>query len=68
MNYKDLGERCLATFIECAVGTIGTSSVLDLGVDTWKLVVASGVAGVLAVLKGWAASKVGNKGSASLSV
>ena len=42
--------------------------VLDLGVDTWKLVVASGVAGVLAVLKGWAASKVGTKGTASLSV
>ena len=44
MNYRDLGERCIATFIECAAGTIGTSSVLDLGVDTWKLVVASGVA------------------------
>jgi hypothetical protein len=68
VNYKDLGERCLATFIECAGATIGTSAVLDLGVDTWKLVVASGVAGVLAVLKGWAASKVGTKGTASLSV
>jgi hypothetical protein len=66
VSYRDLSERCIATFVECAVGTIGTSTVLDLGVDTWKLVVASGVAGVLAVLKGWAASKVGTKGTASL--
>jgi len=68
VSYKDLGERCLATFVECAGATIGTSAVLDLGVDTWKLVAASGVAGVLAVLKGWAASKVGNKGTSSLVV
>lgn len=65
---KDLLERCAATFVECAAATIGTSSVLDLGVDTWKLVLASGVAGVLSVLKSWAARRLGNKGTASLVV
>jgi hypothetical protein len=62
---RDIAERCLATFVECAVATIGTSSVLSLGVETWKLVLASGVAGVLSVLKGWAATRLGS-GSASL--
>ena len=31
-----------------------------MGVSNWKLVVASGFAAVLSVLKGWAATKVGD--------
>ena len=31
-----------------------------MGVSNWKLVIASGFAAVLAVLKGWAATKVGD--------
>jgi Na+(H+)/acetate symporter ActP len=32
-----------------------------MGVSNWKLVAASGFAAVLSVLKGWAATKVGDK-------
>ena len=58
-EYLDLLERCGATFVQAAVATISGNSFLEMGVSNWKLVVASGFAAVLSVLKGWAATKLG---------
>jgi|TARA_Y100001949_G_scaffold147883_1_gene132008 hypothetical protein len=66
MFNKDLLERVAATFGQAAVGAIGTNSVLDLGVDNWKMVLSAGVAAALSVLKGAFAAKMGTKGTASL--
>ena len=60
-EYLDLLERCGATFVPAAVATISGNSFLVMGVSNWKLVVASGFAAVLSVLKSWAATKVGDK-------
>ena len=59
-EYLDLLERCGATFVQAAVATISGNSFLEMGVSNWKLVVASGFAAVLSVLKGWAATIVGD--------
>ena len=60
-EYLDLLERCAATFVQAAVATISGNSFLDMGVSNWKLVIASGFAAVLSVLKSWAATKVGDR-------
>ena len=65
IDYKDLGERCVATFFQACGGTLGTNSVIDMGVTEWKLILASGCAAVLSVLKGYAASILGKDGSCS---
>lgn len=66
IDYKDLLERCAATFIQATVGTLGTNSVVDMGVSEWKLILASGGAAVLSLLKGYAASIFGKDGSCSM--
>ena len=66
IDYKDLLERCAATFIQATVGTLGTNSVIDMGVSEWKLLLASGGAAVLSLLKGYAASIFGKDGSCSM--
>ena len=60
-EYLDLLERCGATFVQAAVATISGNSFLDMGVSNWKLVIASGFAAVLSVLKSRAATKIGDK-------
>lgn len=67
MNYKDLAERTIASGVQGCLAALGTNSVLDMGVDQWKLIAMGGVTAALAVLKGWAASvlPIGDK-SASL--
>ena len=60
-EYLDLLARCAATIVQAAVATISGNSFLDMGVSNWKLVIASGFAAVLSVLKSWAATKVGDK-------
>ena len=66
IDYKDLAERCVATFFQGCGGTLGTNSVIDMGVTEWKLILASGCAAVLSVLKGYAASILGKDGSCSV--
>jgi len=56
MNYKDLLERTVASGVQGCVAALGTNSVLDMGVDQWKLIAMGGVTAALAVVKGWAAS------------
>jgi hypothetical protein len=66
-EYKDLAERTLATFIQAAVGAMGTNSVMDLGVDNWKMIAMAGASAALAVVKGWAASKFGDRSPSMMS-
>ena len=66
-EYKDLAERTIATFIQAAIGAMGTNSVLDLGIDNWKMVAMAGVSAAAAVLKGWAASKFGDRSPSMMS-
>ena len=66
MFNKDLLERVASTFAQAAIGAVGTNSVVDLGVDNWKMVLSAGVAAALSVIKGALAAKVGTKGTASL--
>ncbi len=66
MFNRDLLERVASTFAQAAIGAVGTNSVLDLGVDNWKMVLSAGAAAALSVIKGALAAKVGTKGTASL--
>ena len=66
MFTRDLAERTIATFVQAAIGAVGTNSVMDLGVDQWKMVLAAGVSAALAVLKGAVATKRGTPGTASM--
>tara|TARA_R100000458_G_scaffold56816_1_gene62176 strand:+ start:6241 stop:6513 length:273 start_codon:yes stop_codon:yes gene_type:complete len=65
IDYRDLAERVVATFVQAVGGTLGTNAVIDMGVSEWKLVLASGGAAVLSFLKGYAASILGKDGSCS---
>jgi len=66
-EYKDLAERTLATFIQAAMGAMGTNSIMDLGVDSWKMIAMAGASAALAVVKGWAASKFGDRSPSMMS-
>ena len=66
MFSKDLFERTVATFVQAAIGAVGTNSVMDLGVAQWKMVLAAGVSAALAVVKGGLAARRGTLGTASL--
>ena len=63
MDYKDLAERTIAS---AAQEFLAVFIVTDL--STTDTAVAAAAAAGLAVLKAFAASRVGNKGSASLVV
>jgi len=65
IDYRDLGERVVATFFQAVGGTLGTNSIVDMGISEWKLILASGGAAVLSFLKGYAASILGKDGSCS---
>jgi|TARA_Y100000310_G_scaffold56425_1_gene51822 hypothetical protein len=66
MLTKDLVERVVATFVQASLGAMTSNSIFDLGVDQWKMVVGAGVAAAISVLKGAMATKLGTKGTASL--
>ena len=66
-EYKALAERTLATFIQAAMGAMGTNSIMDLGVDNWKMIAMAGASAALAVVKGWAASKFGDRSPSMMS-
>ena len=65
IDYRDLGERVVATFLQACGGTLGTNSIVDMGISEWKLILAAGGAAVLSFLKGYAASILGKDGSCS---
>ena len=65
IDYKDLIERVVSTFIQAAGSTLAANQILDIG-DDWKLLVASGGAAVLSMLKGYFAARFTGDNSCSL--
>ena len=63
---RDLVERVVATFVQASLGAMTSNSMFDLGVDQWKMMAGAGIAAAISVLKGAMASKLGTKGTASL--
>ena len=66
IDFKDLGERVLSTFLQAVAGFLATDQVIDMGVAEWKLVLGAGFAAVLSMLKGYFAARFTGDGSASL--
>ena len=67
-DIKDLLERVVSTFIQAAGGMLATDQIVNMDVAEWKLVLGAGGAAVLAMLKGYCASRFSGNGSASLLV
>ncbi len=42
IDYKDLLERVISTFIQATVGIIGVDQIVNMGVSEWKLVLGAG--------------------------
>ena len=55
---RDVAERSVATFMQAALGAVGTNSLMDLGVDQWKMIVMAGASAALAVIKGYIATVI----------
>ena len=66
IDWKDLGERVVSTFVQAAGGMLGTNALIDMNVAEWKLVLGAGGAAVLSMLKGYFAARFTADGSASL--
>ena len=66
MFTKDLLERVVATFVQASLGAMTSNSMFALGVDQWKMMAGAGIAAAISVLKGAMATKLGTKGTASL--
>jgi hypothetical protein len=59
----DIAERVIWTFIQGAAATLMLSGFLDI--EAWKAAAVGGVAAVLALVKGTAASQIGSPISAA---
>ena len=66
IDWKDLGERVLSTFVQAAGGMLATDQIINMNVAEWKLVLGAGGAAVLSMLKGDFAARFTADGSASL--
>ena len=66
IDWKDLAERVLSTFVQAAGGMLATDQIIDMNVAEWKLVLGAGGAAVLSMLKGYFAARFTADGSASL--
>ena len=66
IDYKDLLERVISTFVQATAGMIGVDQIVDLGVSEWKLIVGAGGAAVLSMLKGYFAARFTGNDTCSL--
>ena len=66
IDYKDLLERVISTFVHATAGMIGVDQIVDLGVSEWKLIVGAGGAAVLSMLKGYFAARFTGNDTCSL--
>lgn len=51
-------RRAVATFIFGAIGTVGTLSVFDTDVATWKVILGSGIGAVINLVYRWSEAVV----------
>ena len=66
IDYKDLIERVVSTFIQSCAGMLAVDQIADMGADQWKLVLGAGGAAVLSMLKGYVAARFTGDNSCSL--
>ena len=66
IDYKDLLERVISTFVQATAGMIGVDQIVDMGVSEWKLIVGAGGAAVLSMLKGYFAARFTGNDTCSL--
>ena len=66
IDYKDLLERVVSTFLQATGGMIAVDQIVDMGADLWKLVLGAGGAAVLSMLKGNVAARFTGDNSCSL--
>lgn len=65
--WADLGERVAFTALQAFAATFVVGAVSDLGdVGLWQRALVAAVAAALAVIKGIAAQRVGDPGSAAM--
>jgi hypothetical protein len=63
--YADLAERALWTFVQAFIGVLLAGGMLDLSTGTLRAGAIAGIAAVLALIKGVAASRIGDPGTAA---
>ena len=66
IDYKDLLERVVSTFIQSCVAMLTVDQIADMGADQWKLVLGACGAAVLSMLKGYVAARFTGDNSCSL--
>ena len=66
IDYKDLLERVISTFVQATAGMIAVDQIVDMGVSEWKLIVGAGGAAVLSMLKGYFAARFTGNDTCSL--
>ena len=66
IDYKDLLERVISTFVQATAGMIGVDQIVDMGVSEWKLILGAGGAAVLSMLKGYFAARFTGNDTCSL--
>ena len=66
IDYKDLRERVISTFIQATAGMIAVDQIVDMGAAEWKLILGAGGAAVLSMLKGYFAARFTGDNSCSL--
>ena len=66
IDYKDLLERVVSTFIQATAGMIAVDQIVDMGAAEWKLILGAGGAAVLSMLKGYFAARFTGDNSCSL--
>ena len=68
IDYKDLLERVISTFIQATAGMIAVDQIVDMGAAEWKLIMGAGGAAVLSMLKGYFAARFTGDNSCSFIV
>jgi hypothetical protein len=53
---RDVGERALSTYIQCAAGLVLASGMADLDLSTMKMIAVSAAPAALSIVKGYLAS------------
>ena len=66
IDYKDLLERVISTFIQATAGMIAVDQIVDMGAAEWKLIMGAGGAAVLSMLKGYFAARFTGNDTCSL--
>lgn len=66
IDYKDLLERVVSTFIQSCAGMLAVDQIATMNVAEWKLILGAGGAAVLSMLKGYFAARFTGDNSCSL--